>query len=109
MIDTNMQFNDIYQALTELADQKEEDNNPGDLSVITHLKRSTMITRYITIEQEIGRIPTIKAQLLNGFLWLTKSQKADLLGAFTQKIEGCLKTGFSSGTMVEKDVCRVHR
>ena len=67
-----------------------------------------MITRYITIEQEIGRIPTIKAQLLNGFLWLTKSQKADLLRAFTQKIEGRLKTGFSSGILIEKDVCRVH-
>ena len=28
MIDTNMQFNDIYQALTELAAKKEEDNKP---------------------------------------------------------------------------------
>lgn len=28
MIDTNMQFNDIYQALTELAAQKEEDIKP---------------------------------------------------------------------------------
>jgi len=28
MIDTNMQFNDIYQALTELASQKELENKP---------------------------------------------------------------------------------
>ncbi len=28
MIDTNMQFNDIYQALTELASQKEQENKP---------------------------------------------------------------------------------
>jgi hypothetical protein len=28
MISTNMQFNDIYQALTELASQKELDNKP---------------------------------------------------------------------------------
>jgi hypothetical protein len=28
MIDTNMQFNDIYQALTELAAKKEKDNKP---------------------------------------------------------------------------------
>jgi hypothetical protein len=28
MVDTNMQFNDIYQALTELASQKELDNKP---------------------------------------------------------------------------------
>lgn len=28
MIETNMQFNDIYQALTELASQKEEDDKP---------------------------------------------------------------------------------
>lgn len=28
MIETNMQFNDIYQALTELAAKKEEDNKP---------------------------------------------------------------------------------
>lgn len=28
MIETNIQFNDIYQALTELASQKEEENKP---------------------------------------------------------------------------------
>lgn len=28
MVETNMQFNDIYQALTELASQKESDNRP---------------------------------------------------------------------------------
>lgn len=28
MIETNMQFNDIYLALTELASQKEEDDKP---------------------------------------------------------------------------------
>lgn len=28
MVETNMQFNDIYQALTELASQKEEENKP---------------------------------------------------------------------------------
>lgn len=28
MIETNMQFSDIYQALTELASQKEEENKP---------------------------------------------------------------------------------
>ncbi|MBK5722289.1 ORF6N domain-containing protein [Dysgonomonas sp. Marseille-P4677] len=28
MIETNLQFNDIYQALTELASQKEEENKP---------------------------------------------------------------------------------
>lgn len=28
MIETNMQFNDIYQALTELASQKEEEDKP---------------------------------------------------------------------------------
>lgn len=28
MIETNMQFNDIYQALTELASQKEEESKP---------------------------------------------------------------------------------
>ena len=28
MIETNMQFNDIYQALTEMASQKELDNKP---------------------------------------------------------------------------------
>jgi hypothetical protein len=28
MVDTNMQFNDIYQALTELASQKELENKP---------------------------------------------------------------------------------
>ena len=28
MVDTNMQFNDIYQALTELASQKEEESRP---------------------------------------------------------------------------------
>lgn len=28
MIDTNMQFNDIYQALTEMASQREQDNKP---------------------------------------------------------------------------------
>ncbi|MFT4222925.1 ORF6N domain-containing protein [Dysgonomonas sp.] len=28
MIETNMQFNEIYQALTELASQKEEENKP---------------------------------------------------------------------------------
>lgn len=28
MIETNMQFNDIYQALTELASQKESENKP---------------------------------------------------------------------------------
>ncbi|NEW84134.1 MAG: hypothetical protein GZ094_17440 [Mariniphaga sp.] len=65
--------------------------------------------QYITIEQEIDCVPTIKTQLINGTLWLTKSQITDLFWAFTQKIEGCLKTGFSSGTKVEKDVCRVHR
>jgi hypothetical protein len=27
MIETNMQFNDIYQALTEMADKKEIDKN----------------------------------------------------------------------------------
>jgi hypothetical protein len=68
-----------------------------------------METGYITIEQEIGGIPTINAQLINGTLWLTKSQMADLFGAFTRKIEGCLKTGFISGILVEKEVCGVHR
>lgn len=28
MIETNMQFSDIYQALTELASKKEEENKP---------------------------------------------------------------------------------
>jgi len=28
MVETNMQFNDIYQALMELASQKESDNRP---------------------------------------------------------------------------------
>lgn len=28
MVDTNMQFNDIYQALTELASQKELEKKP---------------------------------------------------------------------------------
>jgi len=28
MIETNMQFNDIYQALTEMASQREQDNKP---------------------------------------------------------------------------------
>ena len=28
MIETNMQFSDIYQALTELASQKEQENKP---------------------------------------------------------------------------------
>lgn len=28
MVETNMQFNEIYQALTELASQKEEENKP---------------------------------------------------------------------------------
>ena len=28
MVETNMRFNEIYQALTELASKKEEDNKP---------------------------------------------------------------------------------
>ncbi len=28
MIETNMQFSDIYQALTELASQREQENKP---------------------------------------------------------------------------------
>lgn len=53
--------------------------------------------------------PEINVQLVNGTVWLTKPQIADLFGIYLQTVEGCLKTGFRSGALVETDVCRVHR
>lgn len=56
-----------------------------------------------------GAVPKIDIRLVNGTVWLTKAQIADLFGIFHQTIESTLKTGFRSGALVEDDVCHIHR
>lgn len=67
-----------------------------------------MKTGYITIEHEAGGATTVNARLVDGTLWLTSTQMAQLFGVFTQKVEGCLKVGFRTGILVESEACRVY-
>lgn len=56
-----------------------------------------------------GIAPEINVRLVNGTVWLTKPQIADLFFVNVQKIEGCLKAGFRSGALIESAVCHTHR
>lgn len=67
-----------------------------------------MKTGHISISHT-DATPTINVRLVNGTVWLTKPQIADLFLVYVQTIEGCLNTGFRNGTLVEADVCRIHR
>jgi hypothetical protein len=67
-----------------------------------------MKTGNVKIEENDKQQFIVEIQLINGNLWLTKSQMADLFNTYTSTIESNLCAVFKSGILREKDVSRVH-
>jgi hypothetical protein len=66
-----------------------------------------MKTGNITIKEIDNQQFVVEATLINGNLWLTKSQIADLFNTYVSTVESNLRSVFKSGVLREKDVSRV--
>jgi hypothetical protein len=67
-----------------------------------------MKTGNITIQENDKQQFVVNATLINGNLWLTKYQMADLFNTYVSTVESNLRTIFKSGILREKDVSRIH-
>ena len=63
----------------------------------------------IKINIEEGKTPSVKAQLVDNNLWLTKNEMARLLNCFVQKIDANLRRIFKSNLLWEKDCTYCNR
>lgn len=61
---------------------------------------------YINIKNEFGSVPSVEVKLVDGSLWLTKHQIADLFAVFTSTIGNNIRAIFKSKILWEQDVCR---
>lgn len=63
---------------------------------------------YIKIEENKKDLFTVDIKLVNGTLWLTNFEIADLFGCFTGKIDAAIKSIFKSKLLNETDVTYIH-
>jgi hypothetical protein len=67
-----------------------------------------MKTGNIKIKENDRQQFVVDATLINGNLWLTKFQMADLFNTYVSTVESNLRAIFKSGILREKDVSRSH-
>ena len=61
---------------------------------------------YINIKNVFDSVPSVEVKLVDGTLWLTKYQIADLFDVFTNTIGNNIRAIFKSKIIWEQDVCR---
>ena len=68
-----------------------------------------METGYINITENDRHEFTVEAKLINGTLWLTKHEIADLFNVFVSSIGNNFRSIFKSGLLQEENVTRIHK
>jgi Virulence protein len=68
-----------------------------------------METGYINITENDRHEFTVEAKLVNGTLWLTKHEIADLFNVFVSSIGNNFRSIFKSGLLQEENVTRIHK
>jgi hypothetical protein len=68
-----------------------------------------METGSISIIYEDGKASSVKAELINGNVWMSKNSIARMFNVFSQKIEMNLRSIFQSHLLWEKDCSLTYR
>ena len=68
-----------------------------------------METGYINITENDRHEFTVEAKLVNGTLWITKHEIADLFNVFMSSIGNNFRSIFKSGLLWEENVTRIHK
>jgi Virulence protein len=68
-----------------------------------------METGYINITENDRHEFTVEAKLINGTLWLTKHEIADLFNVFVSSIGNNFRSIFKSRLLQEENVTRIHK
>jgi len=68
-----------------------------------------METGYINITENDRHEFTVEAKLVNGTLWLTKHEIADLFNVFVNSIGNNFRSMFKSGLLQKENVTRIHK
>ena len=68
-----------------------------------------METGYINITENDRHEFTVEAKLINGTLWLTKHEIADLFNVFVSSIGSNFRSILKSGLLQEENVTRIHK
>jgi len=68
-----------------------------------------METGYINITENNRHEFTVEAKLINGTLWMTKHEIADLFNVFVSSIGNNFRSIFKSGLLQEENVTRIHK
>ncbi|MDR2917115.1 MAG: virulence RhuM family protein [Tannerella sp.] len=63
---------------------------------------------YIGITENDRHEFSVEAKLVNGTLWLSQWEMADLFNVYTKTIESSLQSIFKSGILRQNDVTRIH-
>jgi Virulence protein len=64
---------------------------------------------YINITENDKHEFTVEAKLINGTLWMTKHEIADLFNVFVSSIGNNVRAIFKSGLLREENVTRIHK
>lgn len=64
---------------------------------------------YINIKENEDNQLIVKAKLVNGTLWMSKHEIADLFNVFVSSIGNNLRAIFKSGLLQEENVVRTHK
>jgi hypothetical protein len=64
---------------------------------------------YIKITENDRHEFTVEAKLVNGTLWITKHEIADLFNVFTNSIGNNFRSIFKSGLLREENATRIHK
>jgi len=64
---------------------------------------------YIIIKENKDNQLIVEAKLINGTLWISKHEIADLFNVFVSSISNNLRAIFKSGLLREEDVSRTHK
>ena len=64
---------------------------------------------YINITENDKQEFTVEAKLINGTLWMTKHEIADLFNVFVSSIGNNFRAIFKSGLLREENVTRTHK
>ena len=64
---------------------------------------------YINITENDKQEFTVEAKLINGTLWMTKHEIADLFNVFVSSIGNNFRAIFKTGLLREENVTRIHK
>lgn len=64
---------------------------------------------YIKIKENEANQLIVEAKIVNGTLWMTKHEIADLLNVFVSSISNNFRAIFKSGLLQEENVTQIHK